>query len=661
MSGQIIGTIVLWLIVAVAVIAVIVWLLNWLYHRATKEVSFVRTGFGGERVVINGGALVLPIIHEVTPVGMTSTRLRIVREKDDALITKDRMRVDIEADFFVRVIPSKEGVSAAATSLGSRTMASDQLGELLEGKFVSALRAAAAEMTLDAMHEQRVSLVDSVSNRAADILARDGLELDSVAITDLDQTELEYFNPANRFDAEGLTQLIGTIEERRKLRNDIEQSSLVSIRARNLAAEKETLEIDRESYSAQLDQERQKESIRAAQNAEIARIQAEREAEAAAARIASEQETSSREIARRQAVEQAEIQAREETEQRRIAHERTLELSRIEREQAIRAQQIAETNAVELARISAEEQTEQRDITRTKALDTARIESQKEVDTARISQEMTVAKARIEREQTIKSMQIGERQATTEAEIASREEIERARIATDRGLEEARIIFERDMRRLEVERAQVLELAEIEKEIEVLKRRADENTARVATERARAEAAVAEEEVATSRETEVARRIASIDKLIAEKDADMAKIAAGAEKIRAAVVAEAERLRNEADNVLSDDARAGRLRSQLLEKLEGIVRESVRPLDNIDGIKIVQMSGLTDGQPGYSSRSPTDEVIDSALRFRAQAPLIDEMMKEIGVENSGVAKMGDIFRSAKDAASLAKTNKGGDD
>ena len=60
------------------------------------------------------------------------------------------------------------------------------------------------------------------------------------------------------------------------------------------------------------------------------------------------------------------------------------------------------------------------------------------------------------------------------------------------------------------------------------------------------------------------------------------------------------------------------------------------------------------GGTAAAARSPTDEVIESALRFRAQAPLIDEMMKEIGVENAGVARMGDIFRSARDAASLAK-------
>ena len=44
-------------------IAIIVYLLHWLYRRSSKEVSFVRTGMLGEKVVISGGAFVLPIIH----------------------------------------------------------------------------------------------------------------------------------------------------------------------------------------------------------------------------------------------------------------------------------------------------------------------------------------------------------------------------------------------------------------------------------------------------------------------------------------------------------------------------------------------------------------------------------------------------------------------
>ena len=51
MAGQFIGVLILWLIVAVIVVAVAVWLLNWLYHRSTKDVSFVRTGLGGLRTL----------------------------------------------------------------------------------------------------------------------------------------------------------------------------------------------------------------------------------------------------------------------------------------------------------------------------------------------------------------------------------------------------------------------------------------------------------------------------------------------------------------------------------------------------------------------------------------------------------------------------------
>ena len=106
------------------------------------------------------------------------------------------------------------------------------------------------------MHERRGEYVARVKDSAKDSLKQNGLELESVAITDLDQTDLEFFNPSNRFDAEGLTKLIEDIEARRKLRNDIEQDSMILIRSRNLEAEKQALDIDRESESARLNQER---------------------------------------------------------------------------------------------------------------------------------------------------------------------------------------------------------------------------------------------------------------------------------------------------------------------------------------------------------------------------------------------------------------------
>lgn len=668
MTSGLIGSIILWLIAAIILIVVIVYLLNWLYHRSTKEVAFVRTGFGGETVVINGGALVLPIVHEVTPVSLNVVRIAVARAREDAVITRDRMRVDIEAEFFVRVIQRPEAVAAAASTLGRRTTEPEELADLLTGKFVGALRSAAAEMSLDEMHEKRGDLVATVEERAAGALARNGLELESAAITDLDQTKLEFFDPSNRFDAEGLTQLIETIEGRRRLRNDIEQSAMVAIRTRNLEAEKETLKLEQESESSRLTQERELEALRAEQRAEILRTRVAREAEAETSRIASDEETRTREIARRRALEETEIKAQQEIAQARIAQEQALEQARIARERQIRQAQIQQRHDVETseiaaqedverARIVAEEETESREIVRGQEIETAKISAQKAVESARVAQEQVLDKARIERDRLLRSQQIAQRQSVEEAEISAREEVERARIASDRGLEEARILQDRDLKRLEVDRAQALELAEIERRIAVLRKESEQAETRVETEAARARAAEAEEKVATTRETEIAERIAAVDRLIAAKDADTAKIAAEAEKVAAAVAAEAQRLRNEAENILSEDARAALLRSKMIDRLEGIVRESVRPMERIEGIKILHVDGLGGGNGG-GARTPTDEVIESALRYRAQAPLIDEMMKEIGVESPNVARMGDIFRSARDAQSLAKDAKG---
>ncbi len=241
MSGQLIGQLILWLILAVIVIAVIYWVMRWLYRRSTKEVSFVRTGFLGEKVVINGGAFVWPIIHDITPVNMNVLQMEVVREKDDALITKDRMRVDVEAEFYVRVASTRDAVALAAATLGRRTMEQERLHSLLAGKFISALRSVASEMNLEEMHVHRGDYVARVREAAIEGLAQNGLELESVAITDIDQTDLEYFNPSNQFDAEGLTRLIGDIEANRKQRNDIEQDSMIQIRARNLEAENRRL------------------------------------------------------------------------------------------------------------------------------------------------------------------------------------------------------------------------------------------------------------------------------------------------------------------------------------------------------------------------------------------------------------------------------------
>jgi len=86
-------------ILLIILVAVGVYLLHWLYRHSSKEEAFVRTGFGGEKVVMGGGAFVIPIIHDITRVNMNTVPLEIKRAGEGSLITRNKMRVDVTGEF----------------------------------------------------------------------------------------------------------------------------------------------------------------------------------------------------------------------------------------------------------------------------------------------------------------------------------------------------------------------------------------------------------------------------------------------------------------------------------------------------------------------------------------------------------------------------------
>src|SRR2546427_6295493 len=165
------------------------------------------------------------------------------------------------------------------------------------------------------MHEKRGEYVKRVRAVVSADLLQNGLELETVSLTQLDQTAMEFFNPSNAFDAEGLTRLTETIETRKKTRNDIEQDTMIQIRNKNLDTERQALDIDRDLEYARLDQSRELEVRRAGQRAEVAREKALKDQEA----------------------ERAQIQAREVVDRARTSSERAIEEERITRERDIEA------------------------------------------------------------------------------------------------------------------------------------------------------------------------------------------------------------------------------------------------------------------------------------------------------------------------------------
>jgi uncharacterized membrane protein YqiK len=544
MTGAEFGNFLLALIVVAIVVAVLVWLLHWLYLRSSKERAFVRTGMGGQKVVLDGGAFVLPIVHDVIPVNMNTLRLEVMRGRDKALITKDRMRVDVIAEFYVRVAAHPDAVAAAAQTLGLRTMEPEQLKELVEGKFVDALRTAAAEMSMEELHEKRGAFIKRVRESVAEDLTMNGLELEAASLTQLDQTGMEYFNPSNAFDAEGLTRLTEQIEHRKKQRNDVEQDTLIAIRNKNLEAEKLGLDIDRESEYARLSQQREVEIARARQRAEVSTERAQRE----------------------QAAEGAQIQAKQIIDEARIRSEQSIEQERIGKERAIQSLEIERRMAVELA------------------------EQQRAIAVARESEAQSVAQAAAD---------------TARATAVSAEE--------------------------KVFTAREVEMAERKKTIDLIgaRQEAEREALRLTT------AAHAEMQASTDRGTAIRAQ--------AEAEADADKIKSMAMRLRAEIEAEGLQLMNAAHNMLSPEARMSALRMRLVEKAEGIIRESVKPMERIEGIKILHVDGLGgsggggDGVNGNGNFA--DGIVNSALRFRAQAPLVDQLLREIGIEGGDIQNL----------------------
>ena len=534
-------------VILMAILA-IGFILSRLYTRSTKEMAFVRTGMGGQKVIMDGGALVLPVLHDICRVNMNTLRLEVSRARNESLIAKDRMRVDVIAVFYVRVKPTVETIASAAQTLGTRTLEPMKLKELVEGKFVDALRATAATMTMQQLQDARQVFVQGVQNAVSEDILKNGLELESVSLTSLDQTAKEYFNPNNAFDAEGLTKLTEETERRRKERNDIEQDTEVAVRQKDLGAGQEKLEIERKQEFLVLDQQRQIETQRAEQTALIARQQAERRREA----------------------EQAKIVAQQEIDQARLIAERQVKAAEAEKEQAVRQRQIT---------------------------------ADREIQISKIDQEKVSMLAAQDKEISIS--------------VKSREQSEAERLANEARAEAARA-------EESIKTARDVAIAEREKSV-----------------------ALVEAQQQAQKQAISLTVAAQAEKNAAADQAEAVRIKAEAQRIAYQVEAEGRRLVNDAINTLRDAQIALQLKLALIERLPAIIEQSVKPMEAIEGIKIIQVEGL-----GGASRSAgtgvgaegaavgsgnlADQAANAMLRYRAQQPVVDALLSEIGLRGGDI-------------------------
>ena len=645
-GADIIATIIL----TALAIAIFVYLLHWLYRRSSKEVSFVRTGLRGEKVVISGGAFVLPIIHNITSVGMRTLRIEVKRGGDKSFITKNRMRVEIVAEFYVRVTPSKEAVSIAAGTLGKRTMEPERLRDLVQGRFVDALGIVAAQMSMEEIQEKRGEYIKAVKGIVAESLGSTGLELEAVSLTSVDQAGLEVFDPSNAFDAEGLTQLTEQIEAGKKKRNDIEQDTAIRIRSKNLEAEQRSLEIDQEREFSRLLQEREIAKQRDKETTEMAVETARQE------RLA----------------EEARIQSAEDVEKARIQQQDTIEVERSLREHELTLQ-IEERKKL---RNEIERQTEIDIKEKNLEAEIRSLEIKKENEFARLKQEEEISSQRAKQKAEVLKVESDRYVEAEQAQIKAQEEVKKLEIEQQRIIEITRIENDQQAQASEIQKRKNLEIEEKNRELEVIAKTVEVLNAVETKEQARAEVVVAEEQVLSAQEVEIAERNKKLQLINAEKEGESEAIqittlaraekeaaqekeqaekhTSLANKLRYEIDAAGKLMLNEAENARSDESRQSDLRMELARNLDSIIREAVKPMENIDDIKIYELNGM----PGFNSNSANpdfvgpnpngggglpENVVNAAMRYRAQVPFIDHLLDEIGMSPNEIGNIKNLL------------------
>ena len=580
-----------------------------LYRKTTKELTFVRTGFGGEKVVVDGGALILPILHDYIDINMQSMKVTVARSKSDSFITKDRMRVDITADFYIRVGEDRESISRAAQTLGKKTVDLRELTGLIEGKLIATLRSVASSMEMKELHEKRDEFSSQVKNAIEADLSKNGLQLESVSLTSLDQTAKEFFNENNAFDAEGLTSLTQTIEERKKLRNDIERSTEVQIAQKNYETQSEKFEIQRKQAE-----------VEATQQTKIANFQAEQEALRA-------KEAESR---------------RKEAEEAKIVANKAIEEAQINKAKAIKETEIEKEKALEIA-------------TQNKNIEIAK--KNQEVEEVRIAAHKAIEQAEIEKAKTIETVEVQKARVVKEAEIEKEKVIELAN--QSKNIEIAKKVEEEAVAKTLANEKKALEAASFEKIKTSSETEQAERAKKLALIEAQKEAEQLsiEKTVAAKAEKEAEENLAEAAKIKAMGTSEALKIKATAEAEAIKITAEANRLNyeveakgkteiNNAENIVSAAILENRFKLALIEFMPQIIAQVVKPVEKIDSIKIVQMAGLgganqsgaglnANGGVSNAGASLSDQIVNASLNYKVNAPIIDDLMKQVGIDLNG--------------------------
>lgn len=330
------------IVVSVVIIVGIMFLLTRFLRKvepgkAMLIIKPLKVGASAVEVRFSGG-LVIPFLHKVEIMDISTKKISVERRGKDGLICADNVRADISCNFYVRVNNTEQDVKQVAQSIGvERASAMETLDELFQAKFAEALKTVGKQMNFEDLFKERSSFKERIMQTIGENL--NGYSLEDTAIDYLEQTPVEMLDPDNIMDAEGIRKIY-----------EITLTKRESKEKRETEAKERILELGKQRAEAEAKQAAEIQIIRAREGAEAERVTQEERLKSETARIKTEEQIAVADANKDRQIQVA-LKNRDKTvavEEERVERDRQLEAT--EREKLVALAVIAKEKAIEKER-----------------------------------------------------------------------------------------------------------------------------------------------------------------------------------------------------------------------------------------------------------------------------------------------------------------------
>lgn len=317
----------------------------------------------GEALIVNGtrgtrasltGTFVWPVINRFEYMDITRKNISVIRsgsrdqegEEYEGLHCKDNIRADLKVDFYIGV-NHEEGDIVRVAKLFTTMGASDANGlrSHFQPKFSEALKTAVKQFEFEELLTNRRAFRDAVVEVIGSEM--DGFKIYDVVIDKVDQTSFDAHNPENILDVEGIRKIASITSSKNIETNAIRQDEQTHIKKKNVEAEANRKQLDKQHAENEARVKREIEIIESQEQALTEEKRQEYERQVEVAKLETEEE-----VAKKRETVELEIQLTKVANERQLAIQneevnRARETERVRTEKEISQQEMEKEAAVE--------------------------------------------------------------------------------------------------------------------------------------------------------------------------------------------------------------------------------------------------------------------------------------------------------------------------